>query len=94
MTRISGEWHAENIKAELRKRFGTLRNFAEKINVSPQSISGAISTPNGSSLIELIIARELGVSAHALWPDRWTADHKKIDRSQFRRSHAAGREAA
>ena len=81
----SGGWHAENIKAEIRVQFGSLRAFALAINCSPQSVSGAILSPIKSSRIEMLIAEKLKKEPAELWPDRWTPSGEKISRSEFRR---------
>ena len=82
-------WHVENIKAELRKKFGTLREFSRTAGVKPSVVSDALANPNGSSRVELIIAKALGVTAHDLWPDRWTAEGLKLDRAHFRHQRNA-----
>lgn len=87
-------WHVENIKAELRKRFGTLAAFAKAAEVSPQIVSDALHSPNASSRVEQIIASHLGVPAAEIWPDRWTREGKKIDRAEFLRQRRAERAAA
>lgn len=91
MTQEDAGWHVENIKAELRKIHGTLREFARVCGVSPAVVSDAIANPNGSSRVELKIAEAIGVSPHKLWPERWTEDGRKIDRAEFRRAARAGR---
>lgn len=85
MARKPKGWHPENIKAELRKKFGSMARFAAANSISLQSVSGALASPIGSSRVEQMIADGLQVQAHELWPDRWTSEGQKIDRSAVRR---------
>ena len=94
MAQQNAGWHQENIKAELRKRFGSLRLFAQAQQVSKQAVSGALASPTRSSRVELLIASALEVPPHLLWPDRWTSDGKKIDRAEFRLAERAAKAAA
>lgn len=82
-------WHPEKIKAELRIRFGSLRAFAQAIEVAPSNVSEAIKSPRSSTPIELKIADALGVSPYEIWPTRWTRDGKKIDRTHADRPRRA-----
>lgn len=84
MAQLVAGWHAENIKAEIRKKFGTLAKFARHVGLSPQTISGAISGPCVSSRAERLIAQSFGLSPHDIWPDRWTSNQQRIDRSHLR----------
>ena len=94
MARKLAGWHVENIKAELRKRYGTLAGFAKASNLSPQIVSDVLRTPNASARVEQIIANALDVSAYEIWPKRWTVDGYKIDRARFRRNAITSRSAA
>jgi len=94
MARKQAGWHAENIKAELRKRCGTLTAFGQSVGVKQQNLSDTIASPNGSARVERLIAEALAVPLHELWPDRWTADGLKIDRAQYRRERRMARAVA
>ena len=67
-------WHVEDIKAELRKRFGSLNLLAERWQLHRGTISAAINRPHYSNPIEKRIAEALDVAPHVIWPDRWHPD--------------------
>jgi Ner family transcriptional regulator len=66
-------WHVEDIKAELRKRLGSLTALSEAWGYHPSAISNAIARPY-SSRIEQRVATALSLPPHILWPDRWTPE--------------------
>jgi Ner family transcriptional regulator len=82
MARKPSGWHAENIKAELRKRFGTLACFADHIGLGRTAISDVFVAHRSSARVELLVAAAIGVPVQELWPDRWTPDGLKIARKQ------------
>jgi Ner family transcriptional regulator len=94
MARKLSGWHAENIKAELRKKHGTLRVCAGLMGITPQSLSDVFTDPCGSARVERLIAADLGVALHVLWPDRWTPTGQKIDRSEYRRQRRLAKAVA
>lgn len=77
-------FHPEDIKAELRKQYGSLAVFGKKYHLTGQSISQAL-TKSCSARIEKLIAEALNHPPHAIWPDRWTKDGKPY----FRRGEKA-----
>jgi Ner family transcriptional regulator len=82
-------WHIEDIKAELRKRYGSLSALGHHWGLkSPTAISATLSAPGYSRHVERLIAAELQVDLHILWPDRWSPDGSPLshraDRSPTR----------
>lgn len=69
-------WHKEDIKAAIRKRGTTMNALARQCDLPPSTVRNALVRPVFSG--ELAIARFLDVPAHELWPDRWTADGRRI----------------
>lgn len=69
-------WHPEDIKAAIRKKGGSLADFSVNYGLSESGLSKALKTPNKAA--ELAISRLLNVGLHELWPERWTADGKRI----------------
>ena len=64
-------WHPENIKAELRKRHGSITRLAVSWGYSRSAISNALSRPQYSAQVERRIAAALELPPHSIWPDRW-----------------------
>ena len=73
-------WHPEDIKAALRKRFGSLSFLAHQWGVSRQAVSQVITGPLGSIPIERRIADLLGTSPHRIWPERWSEEGAPLSR--------------
>lgn len=63
-------WHREDIKAELRKRYGTLKAFAEGYGLDESNTRAALNRPYPK--FEALIARALGTTPQAIWPERYT----------------------
>jgi Ner family transcriptional regulator len=68
---LSG-WHAEDVKAAIRKKGLTLSALSKKHHYSDSYLRGTLirRRPRG----EEIIARFLGVSPADIWPDRYSGD--------------------
>lgn len=64
-------WHPEDIKAELRKRFGSLRDLCRSWGLNDHAISNVLRDPSHSVPTEMRIALALGEKPQVLWPDRW-----------------------
>lgn len=73
-------WHHEDVKAELRKRYGSMAAFAKEIGLSRQGIWSALANPLASIRTERLIAGALGVPPNAIWPTRWQVDGKPVSR--------------
>ena len=68
---LSG-WHAEDVKAAIRKKGTTLSALSKKHQYSDSYLRGTLirQRPHG----EEIIARFLGVSPAEIWPERYRPD--------------------
>ena len=80
MARGHDVWHPEDIKAELRKRFGTLAAASIRWGYQRCAVPNAIGTGGYSTRIELRIADALGEKPWKLWPDRWDSDGVPLPR--------------
>ena len=72
MARHPQGMHAEDIKAALRRRHGTLRALAKVWGKHPATISRVLKEPRYSIPTERLIAEALGMRLVDIWPDRWT----------------------
>ncbi len=64
--------HRETLKAELRIRYGSLRAFEEKRNLTPDSVRDVL-RGRASRHAEAAIAQELGKPVHEIFPQRYVA---------------------
>lgn len=71
-TRIKQGWHKEDIKAAIRKRYGSITALAEQSGVASCYLRVALMRPQPKA--EGIIARSLGESPAELWPERYTEE--------------------
>lgn len=67
-----GVMHPEDIKAEIRKRWGSIEALAKVRGLSGSHLRAALCEPRYSA--EQVIAHAIGRSAHHLWPDRYHPD--------------------
>ena len=72
--------HPEDIKSQLRKRYGTLQGIALQMGLSRNAISNTISRPGISVPVEEAIAKMLGKTPYEVWPDRYHADGTPVSR--------------
>ena len=90
MARDRRVWHAEDIKAELRKRFRTLAALSRTWGYHQRAVPNALNNPQYSTVIETRIADTLGVEPWRLWPDRWGPDGVPLPRTCGpRRAHSS-----
>ena len=75
------EWHREDIKAALRKRYGTLAALSTSLGMGPMAVSQALQNDR-SRVVERRIAEALQVPLHELWPERWNPDGTSRPRSR------------
>lgn len=61
--------HKEDIKAEIRKRAGTMENFAELVGVSPSDVRCAVMRPRPK--VDILICEYIGVPPAVAFPDRY-----------------------
>lgn len=90
MARKPTGWHAEDIKAALRKRFGGLSELSESWSLDRSAISNTLRRPFNSMRVERRISDVLGVPLHELWPDRWTTGGSPLPRSIEMNPNGAG----
>lgn len=74
MARESPGWHAEEIKAALRRDHGPVTHLSAAWGYSRTAISKVLMRPDYSLRLEERIAETLGVPLHEIWPDRWHPD--------------------
>lgn len=70
--RIGQGMHKEDIKAELRKRFGSMKAFADQCGVDKSILRTALYRAYPKA--EALIAQALNTTPQALWPERYTDD--------------------
>ena len=94
MTRKRRNWHLEEIKAELRKHYGSLGVLSESWGLCPSAISDTLRRPRNSMRVERRIAAALGAPLHELWPLRWDSNGAPLPRTAARNSavNAAARQ--
>lgn len=66
--------HIEDIKAELRKQFGSLVAVSRYFGLNSNAVSTVLSQPGHSIPTERKIAKLLGRDPYEVWPDRYHAD--------------------
>lgn len=76
--------HPEDIKAEVRKKVGSLAELARRHGVSTSVIRAALirPQPTGNRYIAACLGREL----HELWPEWYDADGNRIPSITGRKS--------
>lgn len=72
--------HVEDIKSEIRKRFGTLASVSEQLGMARNGITNIISQPGYSISGERKVAKLLGRKPYEIWPDRYHADGTPVSR--------------
>ncbi|BBB13439.1 helix-turn-helix domain-containing protein [Sphingopyxis sp. FD7] len=71
------DWHPQDVRAEIRKRGGTLSSLAKQAGVSKQALGAAIDH-RASEPIEHVIADFLDLKPHQIWPSRYNAKGRRI----------------
>lgn len=74
-----GALHPEDIKAEIRKRCGSLAELARKHGVSQSVVQTALRRPQPTG--NRIVAAALGRSVHEIWP-QWFDEAGNVRRSR------------
>ena len=85
MTQPASGMHAEDIKAAIRKRYGSLGALAARWEMHETIISRVLRDPLASIRTEQRIAEALNTTPRRLWPNRWSADGSPLpysDRGQ------------
>lgn len=73
---VKTDLHPEDLKAELRKKFGSLRRFERQYGLPPFSAKDALRRPQEAA--EAVIAGALGRPAHHIWPSRYAKDGTRL----------------
>jgi Ner family transcriptional regulator len=94
-------WHREDIKAELRKRYGTLCALSTGWGMNAQAITHTLLRPHHHKPTARRIAAALDLSPHDLWPSVFqpetcsvSAGRKPNRRSGDREQQKIGQEVA
>jgi len=74
MSQQAEGWHQEDIKAALRKAYGSLSALSVSWGYASRAVSEVIRRPAASTILEYRIAQTLGIELHVLWPERWRPD--------------------
>ncbi|QDH13834.1 transcriptional regulator [Formicincola oecophyllae] len=61
----------EDVRAEVRKRFGSMSELSRQHNLNPKAVSSAISRAGYSRRVEKIIARAINKRPQTIWPARY-----------------------
>lgn len=69
--------HREDIKAELRKRYGSLQAFSERVGLPDGLVSDAL-RGRRSSRAEAAIAAALNMPIHKLFPQHYRFDDSSL----------------
>lgn len=69
--------HPEDLKAELRKKFGSLQRFEEGAGLQQKSVAAGLRRPYEE--VERAVAEALDRPAHEIWPSRYGADGKRLN---------------
>ena len=73
--------HLENIKAELRKKYGPITLLAKSWGLNPNAIIDTLRRPNASKRVEGLIAAALQMRVQDIWPERWDENGVPLPRS-------------
>lgn len=76
MVTSDGDIHAEDVKAALRKKFGSLRRFERLYRIPGNSASAALRRPH--RMAESAIIKALGVRGNMLWPERYASNGRRL----------------
>lgn len=78
MARNAKGMHREDIKAAIRKRYGSAQLLADAWGTSKSLITKVLGNPTSSVVTEERLAEAIGKQPHEIWPDRWTPEGKPI----------------
>ena len=73
---IKSDWHKEQIKAAIRMTGITMEQLSISRGLPKNAVGIAFLKPYTKA--ERVVAEYLNVPLHELWPDRWTADGRRI----------------
>lgn len=69
--------HPEDLKAELRKKFGSLQRFEDEYGLPLCAAAAGIRRPHEA--VEKAIAEALDRPAHQIWPSRYAPDGARLN---------------
>lgn len=75
-TQRHGNAHPEDVKAEVRKRAGSLAALAREYNVSDSVVRAALIRPQPSG--NRVIAQCLELPMHNIWPEWYDKNERRI----------------
>lgn len=71
--------HREDIKAELRKKYGSVADFERKENLPERSVKDVLSGKSRPDVAKAV-AKALNRAPHALFPDRFSPNGDVLNR--------------
>ncbi|KKC27426.1 helix-turn-helix domain-containing protein [Sphingomonas sp. SRS2] len=80
--------HPEDLKAELRKKFGSLQHFETEYGLRPNSAAAGLRRPYEQ--VERAVAEALDRPASQIWPSRYAEDGERFS-PQPTRNYAPAR---
>lgn len=66
--------HVEDIKASLRKKWGSLSALSRHLGRNSNAVTQVLATPGYSVPLEREIAKQIGREPYDVWPDRYHVD--------------------
>lgn len=76
MARPAKGMHREDIKAAIRKHYGSAALLADAWGTSKSLITRVLADPLASVVTEQRLAEAIGKKPWEVWPDRWSPDGK------------------
>ncbi|NVN45167.1 helix-turn-helix domain-containing protein [Asaia bogorensis] len=80
--------HAEDIRAAIRKKYGTMAALSRKLGKHQNTVATVISQPGHSIVLEQRICEELGLKPEIAFPDRYHADGTPVSTRMARTNTA------
>ncbi len=80
MSLPGSDWHPADVLAALKKRGRTLAGLSVAHGYHPTAAGKALKQPWPA--LEALIAQELGIPPHAIWPSRYDPDGAPAARSR------------
>jgi len=80
--------HAEDIRAAIRKKYGTMAALSRELGKHPNTVATVISQPGHSMIVERKICEALGFEPHVVFPDRYQYDGAPVSTRMARTNTA------
>ena len=84
--------HPEDLKAALRKRYGTISGLARRWGYNRAAITNTILRHDYSVKLEELIAGALDISPFDIWPERWSPNGEPLPRTGRKSSRFSARQ--